>query len=83
MPKTRKLSLKLKLPLIMVALTATFLVTVSFLVYSMAEKSIRQFVYASKETAAPMITTVRVISHCPRTCGEAPTSPRTHFYANV
>ncbi|WP_333693030.1 methyl-accepting chemotaxis protein [Phaeobacter italicus] len=52
MPKTRKLSLKLKLPLIMVALTATFLVTVSFLVYSMAEKSIRQFVYASKETAA-------------------------------
>ncbi|GLO71589.1 hypothetical protein MACH17_31060 [Phaeobacter inhibens] len=52
MPKAPKLSLKLKLPLIMVALTATFLVTVSFLVYSMAEKSIRDFVYASKETTA-------------------------------
>ncbi|MFV1440369.1 MULTISPECIES: methyl-accepting chemotaxis protein [unclassified Phaeobacter] len=52
MPKAPKLSLKLKLPLIMVALTATFLVTVSFLVYSMAEKSIRDFVYASKATTA-------------------------------
>ncbi|APG48219.1 chemoreceptor McpA [Phaeobacter porticola] len=52
MLKAPKLSLKLKLPLIMVALTATFLVTVSFLVYSMAEKSIRDYVYASKETAA-------------------------------
>ncbi|WP_293575526.1 methyl-accepting chemotaxis protein [Phaeobacter sp.] len=52
MSKARKLSLKLKLPLIMVALTATFLVTVSFLVYSMAEKSIREFVYSAKETAA-------------------------------
>ncbi len=50
--KTRNLSLKLKLPLVMVALTATFLVTVSFLVYQMAEKNIRQNVYFSHETTA-------------------------------
>jgi len=40
------------LPLVMVALTATFLVTVSFLVYRMAEQNIRQNVYLSHETAA-------------------------------
>ncbi len=51
MLKARKLSLTLKLPLIMVALTATFLVTVSFLVYRMAEQNIRQNVYSSHETA--------------------------------
>lgn len=52
MLKTPKLSLTLKLPLIMVALTATFLVSVSFLVYRMAEQNIRQNVYSSHETAA-------------------------------
>ena len=51
MLKAPKLSLSLKLPLIMVALTATFLVTVSFLVYRMAEQNIRQNVYFSHETA--------------------------------
>ena len=50
--KARKLSLTLKLPLVMVALTATFLVTVSFLVYRMAEKNIRQNVYFSHDMAA-------------------------------
>mgnify|MGYP007087014598 CR=1 FL=1 len=49
--RARKLSLTLKLPLIMVALTATFLVTVSFLVYRMAEQNIRQNVYSSHEMA--------------------------------
>jgi len=52
MLKAPKLSLSLKLPLVMVALTATFLVTVSFLVYRMAEQNIRQNVYFSHETAA-------------------------------
>jgi methyl-accepting chemotaxis protein len=47
-----KLSLTLKLPLIMVALTAVFLVTVSFLVYKMAEADIRKSAYFSYETAA-------------------------------
>lgn len=51
MLRARKLSLTLKLPLIMVALTATFLVTVSFLVYRMAEQNIRQNVYSSHEMA--------------------------------
>ncbi|MVO14933.1 methyl-accepting chemotaxis protein [Parasedimentitalea huanghaiensis] len=51
MLKAPKLSLTLKLPLIMVALTATFLVTVSFLVYRMAEQNIRQNAYLSHETA--------------------------------
>ncbi|MGR3761760.1 methyl-accepting chemotaxis protein [Roseobacteraceae bacterium NS-SX3] len=50
--KALKLPLKLKLPLIMVALTATFLVTVSFLVYSMAEKDIRQNVYTAQAIEA-------------------------------
>ncbi|WP_412551873.1 methyl-accepting chemotaxis protein [Shimia sp. MIT910701] len=50
--RAKKLSLSLKLPLVMVALTATFLVTVSFLVYRMAEQNIRQNVYASHETTA-------------------------------
>mgnify|MGYP006932911554 CR=1 FL=1 len=35
--RAKKLSLSLKLPLVMVALTATFLVTVSFRVYRMAD----------------------------------------------
>lgn len=47
-----KLSLTLKLPLIMVALTAVFLVTVSFLVYKMAEADIRKSAFFSYETAA-------------------------------
>lgn len=42
-----KLPLKAKLPMIMVALTATFLLTVAFLVYTMAEKSIRKHVYSA------------------------------------
>lgn len=50
--KLSKLPLKAKLPLIMVALTATFLVTVAFLVYTMAEKSIRKNVYAAHEIEA-------------------------------
>jgi len=52
MLKAPKLSLTLKLPLIMVALTATFLITVSFLVYRMAEQNIRQNAYQSHETTA-------------------------------
>jgi len=52
MLKAPKRSLTLTLPLVMVALTATFLVTVSFLVYRMAEQNIRQNVYLSHETAA-------------------------------
>ena len=47
-----KLPLKAKLPLIMVALTGTFLVTVAFLVYTMAERSIRKNVYAAHEIEA-------------------------------
>lgn len=47
-----KLPLKAKLPMIMVALTATFLVTVAFLVYTMAEKSIRKSVYTAHEIEA-------------------------------
>lgn len=50
--KLSNLSLKAKLPLIMVALTATFLVTVAFLVYTMAEKSIRKNVYFAHEIEA-------------------------------
>ncbi|MFW8635500.1 methyl-accepting chemotaxis protein [Cribrihabitans pelagius] len=47
---SRKLSLplKLKLPLIMVALTAAFLVTVALLIYSMAERTIRDNAYAAQ-----------------------------------
>ncbi len=52
MLKTPKLPLTLKLPLIMVALTAVFLVTVSSLVYKMAEADIRKSTYFSYETAA-------------------------------
>lgn len=47
-----KLPLKAKLPMIMVALTATFLLTVAFLVYTMAEKSIRKHVYSAHEIEA-------------------------------
>ena len=50
--KTKKLSLAAKLPMIMVALTATFLVTVAFLIYSMAEKSIRKNIYTAQEIEA-------------------------------
>ncbi|KIC09318.1 chemotaxis protein [Leisingera sp. ANG-M1] len=52
MPRIRKLPLKLKLPLIMVALTGAFLVTVSLLVYSMAERSIRENAFAIQEIEA-------------------------------
>ncbi len=52
MVNVRRLSLKVKLPLVMVALTATFLVSVSFLVYRMAEQKIRLNVYAAHETSA-------------------------------
>lgn len=50
--KLSKLPLKAKLPMIMVALTATFLVTVAFLVYTMAENSIRKNVYTAHEIEA-------------------------------
>ncbi|MFY0312098.1 methyl-accepting chemotaxis protein [Leisingera sp. D0M16] len=52
MPRTTKLPLKLKLPLIMVALTGAFLVTVSLLIYSMAERSIRENAFAAQEIEA-------------------------------
>ncbi|MFY0619934.1 methyl-accepting chemotaxis protein [Shimia sp.] len=52
MVKASGVSLKFKLPLLMVALTTTFLVTVSFLVYRMAEERIRLNVYFSNETTA-------------------------------
>ncbi|EDZ44946.1 methyl-accepting chemotaxis sensory transducer [Rhodobacterales bacterium Y4I] len=52
MPRTTKLPLKLKLPMIMVALTGAFLVTVSLLVYSMAERSIRENAFAAQEIEA-------------------------------
>ncbi|WP_264214012.1 methyl-accepting chemotaxis protein [Leisingera thetidis] len=52
MPRTAKLPLKLKLPLIMVTLTGAFLVTVSLLVYSMAERSIRENAFAAQEIEA-------------------------------
>ncbi|MCB4457082.1 methyl-accepting chemotaxis protein [Leisingera sp. McT4-56] len=52
MPRLTKLPLKLKLPLIMVALTGVFLVTVSVLVYSMAERSIRENAFAAQEIEA-------------------------------
>lgn len=50
--KIQKLPLSAKLPMIMVALTATFLVTVAFLIYSMAEKSIRKNIYTAHEIEA-------------------------------
>ncbi|EBA15993.1 methyl-accepting chemotaxis protein McpC [Roseobacter sp. SK209-2-6] len=50
--KISKLPLKAKLPLVMVALTGTFLITVAFLVYTVAEKSIRKNVYAAHEIEA-------------------------------
>ncbi|MEX0302610.1 MAG: methyl-accepting chemotaxis protein [Leisingera sp.] len=52
MPRTAKLPLKLKLPMIMVALTGAFLVTVALLVYSMAERSIRENALAAQEIEA-------------------------------
>lgn len=48
----RNLSLRLKLPLLMVALTATFLIGVSFSVYRMAETTIRDNLYAANQTSA-------------------------------
>ncbi|WP_424978243.1 methyl-accepting chemotaxis protein [Leisingera sp. S232] len=50
MPRLTKLPLKL--PLIMVALTGVFLVTVSLLVYSMAERSIRENAFATQRIEA-------------------------------
>ncbi|KIC17333.1 methyl-accepting chemotaxis protein [Leisingera sp. ANG-Vp] len=52
MPRTTNLPLKWKLPLIMVALTGAFLVTVSLLIYSMAERSIRENAFAAQEIEA-------------------------------
>ncbi|AHD03515.1 methyl-accepting chemotaxis protein [Leisingera methylohalidivorans] len=52
MPRTTKLPLKLKLPLIMVGLTGAFLVTVSLLIYSMAERSIRENAFAAQKIEA-------------------------------
>ncbi|MBO9478718.1 HAMP domain-containing protein [Shimia sp. R11_0] len=49
---SRRVSLKLKLPMIMVAVTTTFLVTVSFLVYRMAEDKIEHDVYLSNAATA-------------------------------
>lgn len=50
--KMKKLPLSAKLPMIMVALTATFLVTVAFLIYSLAEKSTRKNIYMAHEIEA-------------------------------
>ncbi len=52
LPRLTKLPLKLKLPLIMVALTGAFLVTVSLLVYSVAERSIRENAFSAQEIEA-------------------------------
>lgn len=52
LPRLTRLPLKLKLPLIMVALTGVFLVTVSLLVYSMAERSIRENAFAAQRIEA-------------------------------
>lgn len=52
MRRIAKLPLKLKLPLIMVALTGTFLVTVALLIYSMADRSIRENAFAAQEIEA-------------------------------
>jgi methyl-accepting chemotaxis protein len=52
MTKTARLPLAFKLPLIMVALTAAFLVAASSIVYKMAEANIRQNAYFLYETAA-------------------------------
>ncbi len=50
--KPSSVSLKLKLPLLMVVLTVTFVVTVSFLIYSMAERSIRENVASAQASKA-------------------------------
>ncbi|KUP90680.1 methyl-accepting chemotaxis protein [Tritonibacter horizontis] len=50
--KSSSISLKLKLPLLMVALTVVFVVTVSFLIYSMAERSIRENVATAQASKA-------------------------------
>lgn len=50
--KIKKLPLSAKLPMIMVALTATFLVTVASLISSLAEKSIRKNIYSAHEIEA-------------------------------
>ncbi len=52
MKTTARLPLALKLPMIMVALTAAFLVAASTVVYKMAEANIRQNAYVLTETAA-------------------------------
>ncbi|MEP2717109.1 methyl-accepting chemotaxis protein [Pseudophaeobacter sp.] len=50
--KLSTLPLKAKLPIMMVALTATLMVTVAFMIYSMAEKSIRKNIYSAHEIEA-------------------------------
>lgn len=50
--KPSSVSLKLKLPVLMVALTVAFVVTVSFLIYTMAERSIRENVASAKASKA-------------------------------
>ncbi len=61
--KPSTVSLKVKLPLLMVVLTVAFVVTVSFLIYSMAERSIRENVetaQASKAQAGAQALTFRM-----------------------
>ena len=50
--KASSVSLKLKLPLLMVALTVAFVITVSFLIYTMAERSIRENVASAQASKA-------------------------------
>lgn len=50
--KPSSVSLKLKLPVLMVALTVAFVVTVSLLIYTMAERSIHEKVASAKESKA-------------------------------
>jgi len=52
LPKPSTVSLKLKLPLLMVVLTVAFVVTVSFLIYTMAERSIRENVATAQASKA-------------------------------
>ncbi|MCG7629262.1 methyl-accepting chemotaxis protein [Epibacterium sp. MM17-32] len=51
-PKFSTVSLKLKLPLLMVALTVAFVITVSFLIYTLADRSIRENVATAQASKA-------------------------------
>lgn len=50
--KASSVSLKLKLPVLMVVLTVAFVITVSFLIYTMAERSIRENVASAQASKA-------------------------------